>query len=285
MYKFIKDVELLINEMVVTYEIKGRSLTFYKSRINKYFLDYMDSLANENRPLNAITYYDIDTFIKGLKCSDAEKVNYYSALKRFFDYTYLTNHTNEIISQVTKPIYERKPKEVLNHNEYLKLKEYIVSRKNNLYERLILGLFLFTGLSRQYIASLRNNQLVYEDGVYILVLWKNEREVKLPLKSELQLIIHEYNSTISYENKLDKVIKMEDNSISTYIGNLTNIIIRKRCTPTILSNTFISKALSSGNYIFEISKLTLESVSTIEQHITVNISNLNNRQTSILNSF
>lgn len=79
-------------------------------------------------------------------------------------------------------------------------------------------------------------------------------------------------------------MKMDENSISTYIGNLIKPIIGRKCTPTILSNTFISKALSSGNYIWEVSKLTLESVSTIEQHI-IDINNLSNKQASILNSF
>lgn len=77
---------------------------------------------------------------------------------------------------------------------------------------------------------------------------------------------------------------MDENSVSTYIGNLTKSIIGKKHTPTILSNAFIFNALSNGNYIWEVSKLTLESVSTIEQHI-MNINNLVYKQTSILNSF
>ncbi|MEG1142463.1 MAG: hypothetical protein RSE41_08500, partial [Clostridia bacterium] len=61
-------------------------------------------------------------------------------------------------------------------------------------------------------------------------------------------------------------------------------ILGKGCSPTILSNTFISKALSNGNYIFEVSNLTLEAVSTIATHVKED-SELINRQTSILNSF
>ncbi|MDA1695327.1 hypothetical protein ACQKK2_13090 [Bacillus paranthracis] len=276
------EIEALINEMKEVYEIKEESLTFYKSRINKFFLDYMGLQGNKDKPLNAITYFDVDMFLKSLKCSDAEKVNYYSALKRLFEYTYLKGKTNEIISQVTKPVYERKQKEILKEDEYVKLKNFIVDRDKVLNERLILGLFLFTGLSRQYMASLRNNQFEYEKGVYKLVIWKDESEVKLPLKSELQLLIHEYCTATN--NKLDKVVQMPENTISTYIGTLTESIVGRRCTPTILSNTFISKALSDGNFIWEVSKLTLESVTTIEKHI-INTNNLMNRQTSILNSF
>lgn len=158
----------------------------------QYFSEYMGLTINNDKPLNAITYFDVDTYLKNFKYSDAEKVNHYSALKRFFEYTYLKNKTNEIISQVTKPEYKRKPKEILKEDEYVKLKSFIVCRSNNLNERLILGLFLFTGLSREYIASLRNNQFIYEEGVYRLIIWKDENGVKLPLKSELQLLIHKY---------------------------------------------------------------------------------------------
>ncbi|WP_286908974.1 hypothetical protein [Clostridium sp. UBA1652] len=284
MYTYLSEVETLINEMVETYEIKGKSLIFYKSRINKFFSEYMDTTINKDKPLNALTYFDVDIYLRDLNYSNAEKLNHYSALKRFFEYTYLKKKTNEIISQVTKPIYERKSKEILKKDEYDKLKNFIVCRNNNLEERLILGLFLFTGLSRQYIAPLRNNQFIYEDGVYKLTIWKDEMEVKLPLKAELQLLVHEYCTSISDEKKLDRVVKLNENTVSTYISNLIKPIIGRKCTPTILSNTFISKALSNENYIWEVSKLTLESASTIEQHIK-DIDNLTNKQTSILNSF
>lgn len=58
----------------------------------------------------------------------------------------------------------------------------------------------------------------------------------------------------------------------------------KKITPTILSNTFISKALVNGNYIWEVSQLTLESPTTIVQHKAKN-DDLINKLSSILNSF
>lgn len=284
MYKYTSEVELLIKDLTETYEIKEKTLPFYKSRINKFFIEYMGLQNNKDKPLNAITYYDIDYYIKNLKYSDAEKVNHYNALKRFFEYTYLRGKTNEIMSHVEKPSYAKKQKEILQEDDYVKLKKFIVCRDNNINERLVLGLFLFTGLSRQYIASIRNNQFVYEEGVYKLYVWQEENEVKLPLKSELQILIHEYCVGIAADKILDKFMQIDENYISTYVGNLTKTIFGKRITPTILSNTFISKALSNGNYIWEVSKLTLESVTTIENHKR-DIENLVNRQTSILNSF
>jgi len=285
MYEYYENAQKILNELIEDAEIKGKSLTFYRSRINKFFSEYMGVDANKNKPLNAITYFDINTYLENLKCSDAEKVNYYNSLKRFFEYAYYKNETKEIMSHVTKPIYIQKPKRVLNDNEYNKIKKYIVCKENDINDRLILGLFLFTGLSRQYIASLRNNQFVYDEGVYKLIIWKGEEQVKLPLKAELQLLINEYCTPILDDDKLEKVIKLKENFISTYIGDLTKEIIGKKYTPTNLSDTFVYKALASGNYIWEVSRLTLESVSTIAQHITNSDILLENRQTSILNSF
>ena len=85
-------------------------------------------------------------------------------------------------------------------------------------------------------------------------------------------------------NKLEKIINIDENSLSNYVSNLVEKIVGKKYTPTILSNTFIAKSLKNGNYIWEVSKLTLESVSSINEHIIDN-GDLLKKQTSILNSF
>lgn len=114
---------------------------------------------------------------------------------------------------------------------------------------------------------------------------QDRNETILPLKAELQIIVHEYATSLAGDAKFNKVVPYADqNYLSTYIGNLTKQILGKSHTPTTLSNTFINKALSGGNYVWEVSKLTLESISTIEPHI-LNSENIINKQMSILNSF
>ncbi|MDU5038442.1 MAG: hypothetical protein E6239_02210 [Clostridium perfringens] len=284
MYVFMNEVNNLISELFQTYSFKEKSKAFYKCRIESFFYDYMSLDINKTKPLNAITYYDINTYLKNLICADSERVNHYSALKRFFQFTYAKEKTNDIMTNVDKPHHERKPIEVLTDENYLKLRSFIANKDNSIYERLTLGLFLFTGLSRQYIASIRSNDFIYDNGVYKLRIWKNEEEVILPLKSELQLLINEYLLNLSKDEILKKVILKNDNALSIYITDLTKRLFKQKCTTTILSNTFISKALSSGNHIWEISKLTLESTSTIEKHIK-DVESLSYKQTSILNSF
>ncbi len=285
MYKYINEIQQITDKMIDAYGINiKKSAPFYKSRINNFFENYMGLEENKFKPLDALTYYDIETYLNKLECSDAEKVKIYNSLKRFFEYTYSQGQTKEIMSQIIRPTYIKKPKEILSDDEYLKLKKFIVSRDEKIKDRLVLGIFLFTGLSRKYIANLRNSDFKFDEGVYKLNVWKDEEEIQLPLKSELQLIINEYCLQLSDEDKFDKFIKMNENSISDYVSRITNNIIGKGCSPTILSNTFISKALSNGNYIFEVSNLTLEAVSTIATHVKDD-SDLINRQTSILNSF
>lgn len=282
MYGFIEDVNKLIDDMIKANEIESEA--FYRGRIQSFFNDFIGQISN-NKPLDAITYFEINSYLDSLVCSDSEKVNIYNAIKRFFDYTYFKGITKEVISQVKKPYYKRKEKKRLSEEDYKKLKSFIVCKENNLNDRLLLGLFLFTGLSRKYIANLKNSDFRFSDGVYKLVVWKNNNEeIELPLKAELQLIINEYISTLTDNDKLRKVIKVDSNYISTVIKNLGNQLDIKECSPTILSNTFIFKALSNGNYIYEVSELTLESVTTIQGHIKDKI-DLYNLQTSILNSF
>ena len=284
MYVFMQSVEELIQELFQKLQLKEKSKAFYQIRVKKFFEEYMSKEENEKKPLNAITYFDINTYLKNLKNSDADRLNNYNALKRFFTFTYEKGITGDIVSQVTKPERVVKPKEILSEDEYMELTSYIANEKNDITERLIIGLFLYTGLSRKYIVALQNNHFVFERGLYFLSVWKDDEEVKLPIKAELQLLIKEYCLSLSKDKQFMKLIDLDENSVSTYVGNLVQKAIGKKCTPTVLSNTFIRKALSSGNYIWEVSKLTLESVSTIEQHVC-NSENLLHRQTSILNSF
>lgn len=284
MYMFMQSVNDLILELFRKNKLKEKSQVFYKTRVEKFFNEYMGREINKSKPLNAITYYDIDTYLNGLQNSPSDKLNNYNALKRFFSFTYEKGVTGDIMSQVIKPKVEKKVPEILDDNRYNKLVNYILNDSVVLSERLILGLFIYTGLSRQYIAAIQNNHFVYERGLYFLSIWKDEEEIKLPLKAELQLLIKEYCLSLAPDEKFNKLINMDENSVSTYVSNLVKKATGRKCTPTILSNTFISKALSNGNYIWEVSRLTLENVSTIEKHVNNN-ENLVHRQTSILNSF
>ena len=106
-YKFISEVYELQDELFDIYRFKDKSKKFYKGRIDNFFHNYMGLDFNKDKPLKAITYYDINIYLNGLVCADSERVNNYTALKRFFEYTYEKDKTTDIITNLNRPIYEK----------------------------------------------------------------------------------------------------------------------------------------------------------------------------------
>ena len=111
---------------------------------------------------------------------------------------------------------------------------------------------------------------------------KNSKEFILPIKLELQLIINEYMLQTGVG---EKIINMDENSLSSYVSMLAEKITGTRYIPTNFSNTFIVKALKEGNRVWEVSRLVLESVGNVEKLIKEDNESLFLRQTMILNGF
>ena len=179
-------------------KLLDKSKAFYERHGLKFFNEYMSLPENENRPLNAITYFDINSYLEALPFSNEHKVNVYNSLKKLFDYTYKEGITPDIMNKVIKPDVEKKKIRLIEEENYQLLKDFVTNKENDMRDRLILGLFLFTGLSRQYIANMSSSQFVFENGIYKLSIIKNkgnkdkQQYVILPIKTELQLVINEY---------------------------------------------------------------------------------------------
>lgn len=154
--------------------IKEKSRAFYIRHALKFFKEYMSLPENENKPINAITYYDVNCYLDTLPYSDNHKANVYNSLKKIFKY-------------------------------------------------------------------------------------------KLPLKVELQLIISQYLRL--FENSEEKIVSVDENSLSSYISNITKKITSKSYSPKVFARTFVVKALEEGNRIWEVSNLVLESVGHIAKLI------------------
>ncbi|PKM60393.1 MAG: hypothetical protein CVU99_08380 [Firmicutes bacterium HGW-Firmicutes-4] len=277
MYCQIKEVEELIEKLISS---EGKNPTFYRNRIKKFFTVYID----KDKPLDAITYYDVNKYLDEMVCSADEKLNRYNALKAFFTYTLTLNKTKVIMDFVIKPIGKPHQNIFLSNEDFLKLKEYIYSNED-INDRLLLALFLFTGLGRQYIVKLNFDDIVKDDGQYKLKILKGNEWHVLPIKAELQLLIQEYLFLNNENDGSKRITKFDDSVISTYVGKLTSRILnKKKITPTVLSNTFIHYALLSGNNLWEISKLILKDVQTIDSRISLD-EDLYNKQKSVLNSF
>lgn len=215
-------------------------------------------------------------------------MNVYNSLKKLFDYTYKEGITPDVMSKVNKPDVEKKKVELITDEDYELLREFVTDNHNEIRDRLILGLFMFTGLSRQYIAHMKSSQFVWEKGIYKLSLIKNRRGGKqqyvvLPIKTELQLIINEY--MLQTKEKEEKIVHIGEDYLSDYVSTLTEKITTNRYTPTVFSNTFIVRALKEGNRVWEISGLVLESVGNVAKLLGEESEELFLRQTMILNSF
>ena len=126
MYFYHEEVQANIARLQNTYSISEKSMVFYRGRIKRFFNEYMGSPQNENRPLDAISYYDLNTYLIGLQNSDSEKVNIYQSLKRFFEFTYFNRVTLEIMSQVEKPNIPIRAIKILADDDYSKLHSFNV---------------------------------------------------------------------------------------------------------------------------------------------------------------
>lgn len=195
------------------------------------------------------------------------------------------------MSKVVKPDIKQKKRQIISDEDYYKLKDFIVNNENSINERLTLGLFLFTGLSKQYIANMRNSQILFENGIFKLSFIKTGKNgnipkyVIIPIKVELQLVINEYFLRINDSQMNERVLHVEESYLSSYVSSLSEKITGKKYSPKIYSNTFITKALKDGNSIWEVSNLVLESVSNVAKKIDEDSEELFRRQTIILNSF
>ena len=272
MYSYYKEVEKMVKSICEQDKtIKEKSRAFYIRHALKFFKEYMSLPENENKPINAITYYDVNCYLDTLPYSDNHKANVYNSLKKIFKYTYKQGITGDIMNGVAKPEIKKKSAKIIPESDYQLLKNFVLDEQYDLRERLVLWLFMFTGLQRQYIAKMKISQFIFENRVYKLSIIKNpENEMrkkyyKLPLKVELQLIISQYLRL--FENSEEKIVSVDENSLSSYISNITKKITSKSYSPKVFARTFVVKALEEGNRIWEVSNLVLESVGHIAKLI------------------
>jgi len=129
---------------------------FYSYRIRKFFEEYLSQEEHVDRPLSAITEVEVNNFLKSMACKHNEKVNYYMALKLFFDFAAKKGVTQPFYIKVNKYKQERCGIEYIEENHVKKIVDYISGKSGQtalLENRLLLALFLYTGLGRKYISG------------------------------------------------------------------------------------------------------------------------------------
>ena len=283
MYKYFKEVQMIINDYLETIP-NDDSKIFYQTRLLRFFEEYMSQSHNSARPLNTINFHDLNTFIDGLEFSNAEKLNYYNAFAGFFRFAYLTDRlSTDVMKGVKKPNVESKPKKYIDRNDIIKIKKFISNSKESIEDRLLIALFLFTGLSRKYIANLTHYQFSPGNIYFSLFFDLGEETRNVPLNSHLVLIVKEYFNSIPVINPYEKLFKYDENYISEKVSAISKKITGKSYTPTDYSNTLIKEALIQSNDVLTVSLLTLESITTIMKHVKIDEQNVLDKQLMIVN--
>ncbi|MED0765985.1 hypothetical protein P4S83_01720 [Aneurinibacillus thermoaerophilus] len=258
MYKYIKEVDNLIEGYIA----KINSEQFYKYKIIRFFEEYMGLPHNTERPLNSIHAHDIETYLKTEKIKK-DALNHYNALKSFFDYTFKKGDTQDVMRTVKKPDKKAVKKKYLSDEEIKLIAEFIQNKNNKLIDRMLLGFFLYTGLSRKYIAELTNSHIYIDDKEQTLQINNHI----LPLKKELVEVIKEYRGNQKPVRNYKRIFGYDANYVTSKLKELTLRIINRESTPTEFSNTFIKSCLNAKGEIDVISGLVSESMATVIKHI------------------
>ena len=250
MYDYFDEAKNLLGDFI---KPKSKDQHFYYSRIRDFFDEYMGRENNTDKPIKTITPYDINTYLKGLKKSPNEKLNCYSALKKFFEYTYTIDATFDVMKGVAKPPKQDKDSVYISKEHTKRLIEFTKNNNENLNDRLIIGFFLYTGLSRQYISKLTNSNISTQTVEYTLHIKRGKSYTYVPLKNELVDLIKEYWKDMAIVKPNDTFFNYNENYLSTKVAETTIKVVNKRYTPTHFSNTFIKACIENNYDIYVIS--------------------------------
>lgn len=273
----------IVNEINIELSKYLENPHFYIPKINRFFESYMALNMNSSRPLDSITYHDINSYLC-LENVVKDYANQYYGLKKFFDYTYRKNKTQDIMSKVIAPRSLCKiPSDYIPEEHIINMDRFIADSKEPILDRILIGLFLYTGLSRKYIWSIKNNDL-YVDGDVVSIQFM-EQGVVIPIADKLSKILIEYKRQIKVVSMFDQIFAFKrGEDVNPTLNKITKQITGVKYTPTIFSNTFIKKCLSVSNDIDSISKLVLENPVTIMKHVEIESEDTYHNQSCIVKS-
>ena len=241
---------------------------FYSYRIRKFFEEYLSQEEHFDRPLSAITEVEVNNFLKSMTCKHNEKVNYYMALKLFFDFASKKGVTQPFYIKVNKYTQKRSRIEYIEEEHAKKIVDYISGKSGQnvlLENRLLLALVFYTGLGRKYISGLSYDQI--SDDMWVFRL--NGVDHDIPIKKELHRLLTVYFSESGIKRSR-RIFDVDETALNYRLSVLSKKICGKSYTPTQYSNTFIKKTLGDQDQcknIYTVSRLTNESLSTIAQHV------------------
>lgn len=286
MYIDITKVNSLVPSFYATY--KTTSIPIVQSRINNFF-DEMSSDPRYNRPLSDLTPSDVEKVLQKLQETKNLKPRTYNSYKNiissFFKFTYERKITVDIASklrQVTEPV---SIPSILSDEEQQKLESYISDLSSPILDRLLLGLFLFTGFKRQFVHKIKSSNFQLENGLYNLKMKKSKDEERIiPLCVKLQVLIQEYVTQIQMHKENEQVFNFASGeTLTVYVQQLTTNIIGHAEPPSTLANTFISNLLKSCYNPYLVARLTLvDKPELLDKYIKFSASEIYLQQVALL---
>lgn len=262
LYVYMHEVEKIIKK----FEVGLNKPQFYIPKIKKFFNETMSEEYFRNKKINEITSHEITLFLSSGEEVKNNYSNYYYALKKFFDFTYRKNMSGNVLKDVKKPVKRPRKIKYLSVKQIDSIRNYIKSTNNEIENRLLIGLFLYTGLSRQHVARLTIGSLDFENSS----LHVKQDSPQIPIPQFLNNLLKEYVGKLSVEDSggLLKLINISENEISNKVSRILKKEVGTNVTPTILSNTFIKECLrKTGNDVMLISEYLLETPLTVAKHI------------------
>lgn len=266
MYKFFTDAERILNESLEN--VSGKSHYFYKKKVIQFFCEYMGKPDNQNKPLLEISYLDIQIFLDGLgyKTDTSGYENYYSALNKFFGFAHITYRTGEVMARVRKPERKRKKIEYIDSNNLKKMVCFVMDEEESLKDKVLLGLFLYTGLKRDYIEGLTFKDVDYEKRL-ILLDGENGIELTVPIIDPLLKLIKLMCDGLESNDHSRRIIMEKGSEINRRLETITKKVCGKQFNPQMFSYTFIKECLDKGLSVLSVSEIVDLLPSTVLKHL------------------
>lgn len=267
MYNYIEDV----NNIIIEIEKNIKNKDFYIPKINKFFTEFMNQPFLQNKEIKDINSHDVLQFLnnsKETKNNNNNYNNYRSALKKFFDYTYQKNLTVDVMKGIPKKSKQIPEIQYLSDLESRKIEEYIGTSDEQIFNRILIALFYYSGFSRKHITKLTFGCFDFENSS---IQFDSESSQK-PIHPILNKLIHDYKESLPFTDSGQKikVVPINSNNITEKVKNITKKIIGKPIKPTIFSNTFIRNALNKNdNNLVLLSEYLMEDVTTIYKHVNL----------------
>lgn len=183
-----------LNYLATERGFSPRTIEAYRHDLGKFSI-FLSSINRTD--IAAITRADVGSFVSSLASSNAEvtKARKLSTVKSFFNYLEgIDVLKNNPASHVISPKIPQREASYLNGEEYQRLMQTVRDVATPYYwqrDLTIVTIFLHTGIRLSELVSLTLDSVDLSEGT-ILIHGKGNKERRLPLNTEVSLVIEKY---------------------------------------------------------------------------------------------